>query len=329
MASYSELSAAKTCARKWDYQYRHRIRTKEQSPTLERGSALHEGIKEWWLTKDLDGSIMAAENYLSVIDDDKLRRELQEEVAELLEYHLPVLDCNGRYVVADSGELLGSDNPVPMLEYKFNYMGFMGYIDAVLFDTHTMEYVLVDWKLRRTPYSVEDIMIDGQLPFYATVLNQMGANISRAIMWQFKLKPPQPAQKTPGGKLKKAYQLTTWEKWEETVTEELLDGKSIGYWEGIMRPKLKEHGDFVVMADVPLTEHWLDKAWQDALASIGMIDEYIEMLHERNTLPGTLNVYACKFCDFKRICVADQSGIERVEDVMREDFVDRVGRTVA
>ena len=320
MPSWNELRTAKRCARAWKFSYVDKIKPRMRNVNLIRGGAFHEAMNAYLMSRDVDQAIIAAEYHLAPIEDRDVYLKTVVELTEALTYYLPRLGLGERYFVANEKDLFGVGD-LPLIEYNFNYQNYYGYIDAILWDSVENEHVVVDWKLRASVISHKEAVIDGQLPLYVAVLNLLGANIHKAVMWQFRRKSPKPARLISNdSKLSPAAQDTTWDVWRDTAPKELL-GEEEDAWKTKLSGKLKSPEQYMSKVDIAFNDTFLTHSLQDAESTQDMISIYRQMAeqHHQGMLPGTLSSYECRMCEFNALCTAVQSGGD-VEQVRMDGY---------
>lgn len=189
-----------------------------------------------------------------------------------------------------------------MIEWRFEHGYFNGIIDAMLCDRHTQDIILVDWKFRKQFPNSEVAALDGQLPFYAAVLNGMGAQITKTIMWQIRRSVPKPATINQNGMPSIAAQDTTWEYWVETLPSDLRDKLHLNEWRDKLEGKLKDTADYINPIINHVNETSSDLAMDNALAVVRSMEFARKLYEEGHAMPAALNTEACKFCDFFTLC---------------------------
>lgn len=341
--SWSRMQAFLSCPRKYELSY---IENLERIPGIENrnrmlGSAFHAGIAMYLHLYDPDqprpDTIMsfAIAAALTWIGENTERNaqyydyeagayrkdlayydmivELDRLVVKLLNYHIPLIGIGTKYRVAREIELnfedrpLGADPSNLMVEFEFEHNGYRGFVDAVLVDIETGQFVAVDWKTRATfPFDAM-ASIDGQLPFYAALLNDMGANITKTIMWQFKTAVPKPATINKNGQPSIAAQATTWEYWCETLPPPIDPDR----WEEKIRHKLKTGEYFQNPVEAEVTKFSSNMALQSAHDTVMIIDD---------RFPARLSSYGCKGCDFWRLCSAPLKYGGDATDLIKQEY---------
>lgn len=264
--------------------------------------------------------------------------DLSQIVPALLAYHIPLIGLGVKWRVPSKAEVLGypadaTDIDVslgePAIEWQFEHIlnaegdYLKGLVDSVLQDMETGEFVVADWKTRKAfPYD-SLALIDGQLHLYAGVLNEMGANISRVVMWQFKTKTPSKAELSTA---KKTYMQpmtgragydTTWEYWVNTLPAGIDPSK----YEEEMRPKMKTDSDFQRPVEGRVTESSSMLMFDNVHAALASIKHSKTLA----TMPAALGSKACQYCDFARLCSNGFRYGGDVTEILERDYVVRDG----
>ncbi len=326
--SWSRMSKFYQCQRKYGIAY---IEGLERKPTVENrarmlGSAFHEGMaaflkSDYSLLDAIDASRAYLDNAItewtsdSYVDDTDYYRmvgELAPIVMKMLEFYLPRLEIGVKWGVACEVDLdlnvhkPGSDPSMPLVEYSFeiDYGGytFKGIVDAVLIDADD-NLVLVDWKTRAAFPQDALVFIDGQLPFYAALLNHAGANIQTTAMWQFITSTPKPAVMLKSGlpsRDKKKLGATIWDVWSGTLP---VPHKPERYEEEF-RPLMGSIDRFIYPAFNEVTERSSAIALRNAVSTAKAMDAANKMYAEDMPLPAVLSSAGCNFCDFIPLCEA-------------------------
>lgn len=257
--------------------------------------------------------------YIPMIDFARYYVPMVHEVITVSPQTLPCKHCNGsgwsvppitsgedatECTVCDGTGINRAAAEQPMVEFYFQYGKFSGIIDAVLYDRNTGQFVLVDWKLRKSFPMDELAAIDGQLGFYAACLEKMGATISETIMWQFKLQTPKPANINKNGLPSIAAQDTTWEYWVETLPSPTLKLIKLDEWKVTMADKLKSVEDYSRPVRTPVSDFMLLAAYDNALEIVHMIEVSQARYLEGRPAMAVLGSNACSFCDFKLLCAS-------------------------
>ena len=263
------------------------------------------------------------------------------QAVSIVRYQLPVLGLGRQYRVASIGEVLGQSGSiynVPMTEWNFHlfahrddsdgsyallrdyeegdsdfYDGDMhvepsfdltGTADAVLQDLHTGEYILFDWKCRKQMPDNRLVDLDGQLRYYAAVINYISGHpiINRTCQYQMSQSVPRPAEFTEKTKrVSMAAIISTWEVWSQSLRDIGIDPEP---FRERMEPKLRTEEDFRRPVFTPVTP--ISSA--RILNIVLNIGQKIEQSERDDSFPPMPSLYGCEFCDFKAICSADLNG---------------------
>lgn len=315
--SWSEMLTFMECQRKWQLRYQLGIEPVSGDDVLARflGSAFHAGISKFIVTGNVDVAIDAAKEY---IDENTRTAEGQSDyydmineahnaVWTMLSYYLPRLEIGTKYRPVQVGEIFpdAPDAYNYMVEWSFythDDKPIKGAIDAILYDLETEEYVLVDWKTRSS-FPFEDAAhLDGQLHLYIAALKSMtDAPLNRAIMWQFKVRTPQPASISKVSGLPNtgaASYDTTWEQWCKTLPA----GIKAERFEALMKPKLKTDDEFMRKTELIITPMSVERTKRTTQGIISAMDFARERLDSGDFLPAVQSVHTCKMCPFFRLC---------------------------
>ena len=254
-----------------------------------------------------------------------------EECREMLHYQIPYFQW-GRYVVATLQDLLDdraekvlkhstslSRVTDPLIEWKFEYPlkfgeTLVGVIDAVLWDRETHEYVLFDWKTRKSMPDDGLMALDGQLPLYAAVVNDMADThvIARTVMYQMTQRPPQPVKLTPkAGKISTAAPASTWPVWASSVR---ALGEDPEKYRDTMFPKMRPDDDFTRLIEIPINPE-IDRRTMSNIYDHMRALRYAE---SADLFPAVLNK-GCEFCEFQPICRVFQTGGD-VETIVNYEY---------
>lgn len=337
--SYSQMGSFTTCAKKYEYEYVDRLRLKKgavQQSSL--GDLVHNGIaaalhKSWELEQEpainVDQKRVAYENaaYFAIKEranksrHDVLTLEGDETPVEdvwdalaLDAYHITInvldeLQLGTRYLVQRIMVEDGPYNPgtvyeLPLIEYAISLpltedANFSGVVDAVLYDTERQENILFDWKVRGrfTDYNVE--VLNGQLPLYQHVLNQLDPTleITSTVLFQITAKAPQPPVLLKNKKgVSRAAITCSWELYKQTVIDY---GFKVEDYEEEMRPKLAAV-EFFSPIEITRTAATTQRFWDNA-------KQFAINITKQTDFPMALG-YPCRSCAFARLCTAKIMG---------------------
>lgn len=242
--------------------------------------------------------------------------------------YMRTCSCYGEYVCSSCNGKGHSANKKMqrMVEWKFEFENFTGYIDALLYDRQTGDFVLVDWKFRSKFTHDETAALDGQLPFYAACLNAMGANITATVMYQIRTAIPKPAAINQNGQPSIAAQDTTWEYWLKTLPLDLRRRLDLDEWRLKLENKLKSERDYINPVEALVTEKSSELALDNARMTARMMEAAKRIYQDGYALPATLNDNACKWCDFLRLCRSPLKYGGDATAIIDEEYQQRRGR---
>lgn len=335
--SWSRLSTFLECNRKGGFKYGLGLTPKHEDNSYGRlvGTGFHAAIASYSVHKDLGLAIRACIDELNgeyksekcTWDGSKwvLDSKYFETFAEAVEgatlmchYHLPRAGFGTDWRVATEREVFGGEyTNTPMTEYEFRVYDlatdteYHGFIDAILVDLRTNEYVLVDYKTRSNFPSIDVAVVDGQLSMYEYVLSSVLkpiVPINRAIMWQFRVKTPSPASISTRNHLPNtgaATYDTTWEYWCATLPAGI---RPEDYRE-LMQPKLKTDDFYTMPVEVFMNSNSRMFSKKSTVAAIDQMESALYTVQEFGigSVSAVQSSHKCKDCGFIRLC----SGVMR------------------
>lgn len=331
--SYSQMGSFTTCAKKYEYEYVDRLKLKKgavQQSSL--GDLVHHGIAGA-LRKFSEKQVNNKPHkiaHLYAASEAAIREQANKSRHDVLMLEgdeLPVddgwnqlatdaylitvnvideLQLGKRYAVAaipvrdpNTDKL----DYIPLIEFYISAdltdnARFSGVVDAVLYDIERDDYILFDWKVRGrfTGYDVE--VLNGQLPLYQRVLNEVyGFNISTSVLFQIKDKAPQKPEMLKNGKqMSRRAIVSTWDLYKSELIAQGLDPAD--YIEE-MAPKLAAT-EFFSPIEITRTGETLQRFWDNA-------EKFAINIGKQSEYPMALG-YPCRTCNFQRLCAAKMMG---------------------
>ena len=190
--SYSQLEVFLGCPKKWFKYYLRGEGYSTDSESTELGSTVHSSIEEYCL-KLSDGyefTVAEAQELVKSKLDERTIKFEEEEDIEIVEQHLEMAEqlVDGYYglgallkkcdIVAQELEFrLVFDLPFEVL-YKgdiYKQVVMVGFIDLVLKDKETGEFIIVDHKTGRKLFEEDKLWNNYQFPIYQlAILNMYG-----------------------------------------------------------------------------------------------------------------------------------------------------------
>lgn len=172
-----------------------------------------------------------------------------------------------------------------------------GIVDCVCIDTETGEVFIVDWKVRTSFPRSEETFVDGQLHLYAAMINSLGGNIQKVVMYQMKNKTPSPAEILKSGEpgTGRASYDTTWDIWASDIR---AVGKDPEKYRAEMEPKMKTNDEFRCLVSSLVTTVSSTLSLENAYAAIKQVKE----AERTEQFPAILSSYACSYCAFLKVC---------------------------
>ena len=333
MTSWTEMQTYMRCPRAWELSYVERIeaRAVEDKVNLIRGRAFHKVMESHLLGHNRQEIAQILRIELSNVQDLEIRGAINDEVQNLYEYHhnqiyMPASHhlATASDVFPDTHHKLGLDTTTPMVEYSFEFEGFTGVVDAIIYDASLKAHVIVDWKLRRTMSHPMDIQVDGQLQFYAACLNKMGANIQAAYMWEFRNAIPKPARINKNGMPSVAAQDTTWEVWWDSLPYPLPDTLDKAEWQETLTGKVKGKEEYSKAHDIPITPNSSKLAMDNATTIEAMIGNALFDLEQGQQMPAWLSSFGCRFCEFNKLCASPLQYGDDPTEMIAEHYQEKV-----
>lgn len=198
---------------------------------------------------------------------------------------------------------------VPIIEYGLsvpldNDYLFTGKIDAVLHNTLTDTYVVVDWKVRGKFTDLDSEQLNMQIGLYQHALYlQLGLYAPMGVVYQIKNSPPSKPSTNKDGSMSRRKINSDWATYEQALLEAGLDPSD--YVEE-MRPKfdgVEFWRPLMVVRTLPVTQ----KLWDNMVA-------YVHKISGTTVFPRALG-YACRTCPFAALCHSELYDYD-TEDLM-------------
>ena len=185
--SYSQLSTFLDCPRRWKYQYLLGLGEYSDSDATQFGTQIHASIEEY-CKKLSEGYQWTIGEVQDLVEENLSKREMyfdKETESELLETHKQMMKgfitCDGELaelldkcdVVAQEMEFrLKVDLPFTVLfaDEEYNEVYLNGFIDLVLRDKKTGEYIVIDHKTGKSLFKPAKLKHNLQLPIYSLVI---------------------------------------------------------------------------------------------------------------------------------------------------------------
>jgi hypothetical protein len=278
------------------------------------------GLREFMKVETKPNVTTTLADGVEVIDQSyyDMMTNIQVEVIAMFEYYVPLLGLGTRYIVADYGQLfphiLDISASTPLIEFEIDLVHatphrYRGFVDVILFDQETDEFIVVDWKTRASVLSPDEALLDNQLHVYAAMLEHLDIEtpIAQVCMWQFRRKTPRPARINKNGSLSIAVQDTTYTVWFRSLPEHLqLDvvGNQ-AEWDDFAEAKLSPPEKYMLPVFAFVTERANELAYANFMAKSQLLAEAREKVEGNRgfILPATYTSQACKMCEFRRLCI--------------------------
>lgn len=255
---------------------------------------------------------------------------VKHEVGVLLEWFIPQSGLGVRYFPTTVHDVFGTqtddDDDTLIIEYEFDYavtdnVNLRGYVDCVLYDNQTEDYIIVDWKTRSSIGSVDEAMLDAQLQLYAYAMQQMGASIDKVRMWEVRSVPPMPAKINKNGKPSVAMSApaTVRDVWLGSLTDEQRSKfGNDDFMDTVGSIKPIEY--FIRETEELVTSAMLELTFANVLAQARQIEYWHKSYEDGNPLPALLNGWGCRGCDFLRLCSQPFHFGFSADDIIAEDY---------
>jgi len=356
--SHSSLSTFRECEQKFEYAYIHRLESNTDKWAVSRdlGSSIHAGIAKLLeqlydnpdipLQEQIDivsrESILEADTYVykepewGTDDLDEYHHTMaiaRDTIPELANTIIPQLELGSRYTVAGAYEFgLTTDLNTPLVEYEFvtydvtpdgRERRIEGIIDAVLVDNTTGDYILYDWKVRGKLLPLQHVVMDMQLPLYATILNGfafdkgLSATIDVVRMYQMLSSPPKPAKLTQKNVPSIQASASYWEFWWESIPYPIRNKLDPSTWydKMVTGGKLRDKSDWIAYEDIPVTG---STSIEVSLMVENTINRIERAIADKYFLP-VWGSYNCQTCQYAKLCMARRDG-DWVDDVVAEHY---------
>jgi CRISPR/Cas system-associated exonuclease Cas4 (RecB family) len=242
----------------------------------------------------------------------------------LAELTVDQLDVWNRFEVLDTDELLPQYRPPgpaqPLVEYKIVFpiegtdYTFNGVVDAVVRDRDTGHIVVLDWKTKSKFITEANELLNMQVGLYQYVLQAMGMNVHRGLIYQIKstIKRPEmnkPNKKTGETLMSRRMIPTTWKLYKATLLEKGLDPEKYSDMRDVLLEKEKE---MFRPLSVYRSSVYLINLW----ANVRLHVQQISADENHAMALG----FACYNCPFNEICRARLEGWP-VDEIIEANYV--------
>ena len=318
------------------------LRSRFEHPQAALGSLVRDalfGIRNYRI-ENLDASrqiysyeenkFVPDEAYFSMMD------RAFDDAREIIEYQVPRFDWE-RYQPVSLEDLFGDRAAEilehstslhrvdqPLVEWAFalparfedgSTATVNGVIDAVVFDRQQVEYIMIDWKTRRSMPDPVLVALDGQLQLYGAVINAFAGEslIRRGVMYQIAMSVPKQAKTTQKNVPSMAIPGSTWEVWSNSV--KMLGFDPEDYREDML-PKMQPPEHYTNPVEIALNLDVDRRTFENLAEAVSLITSATEA----ETFPGILSSTGCQFCPFKKICHAYQGGGD-ADTIIQKEFI--------
>lgn len=337
--SVSQVSTFQACSKKWQLQYVEGLEPKEQdtAPTT-LGTMFHLGmataLKAFFYGATAEEALQSATEAIAdwavdnepaaktvnVFDMDTNTFNAQSDeqfyttwalmcvtATELVRRTWDNYDIDQRYsVVAYNGE--------PMvewrLEHRFANMTFVGLVDAVLFNKHTGLTEVIDWKTRKNFTETLDEDLNMQTALYQYILyKEYDVEVAVSTIIQVKSELPRSPKLNKDGSMSRQLITSDWATYRQALyavglnEDDYLD----------MIPKLNSV-EFFKETSVVRNSATLYTFWINFLLHV----KRLVAAEASNDFPAAYG-YACKFCQFRRLCEGELHGYD-LESIIDTEY---------
>lgn len=329
--SYSSINTFKSCPKKFHWSYVRGIEKREKRTRYAAilGSAVHEGMADWLVTGRYDVGAWVDQNTEAdkmvfdwevnhdVPDTDYylMMDEIRLTANRILEYQTARFPSN--YRVAYSGEFMGGELNQPLVEYEIEFEleehKYVGYVDAILYDSNTDTFVPVDFKVRGQFAAPHIRELDTQLPLYAMVLQQIALKpINRALSYEMRNSVPKEVVINKDGTPSIAAIASTWEAWSLSCRKLGIDPDK---YADKIKHKLHDEAWYTLTSDIVINDDLLSSVWSE-------VQDWSDVVASAEKFPGVYNHMTCQMCPFHKLCHTERYGGD-VGVIIERDFVEK------
>lgn len=297
--SYSQVSQWTRCRRAWAFKYREELFPRFDRPSLDLGSAVHEG-----LAAGLQG--FSYEEAINRWADEKYSLELLPEEQEVLQglltkaygitaKSLAFIDLGHKW------ETVKHDGK-PLIEHEFEselgvpgWDGFHGYVDWVARELATGQVWLIDFKVRDSMQPVEAEEFNLQMAIYQYLLGKLNIPAVGSIAWQIRNELPKSPKVNKDGTISRAACATDWDTYSAAVVAAGQDPEH--YLE--MKAKL-ETVEFFRLSRAYRGSNEVQNLWSDVVLPVAK--------DIGGGIYRNLNHVTCNGCSYKNLCLEELRG---------------------
>lgn len=320
----SQLVTWLKCRWLWEKVYVKNVQVRFERPAISLGDCAHNLVAPFLRGESPESGLpeweKQYENVALTEEEEEIKRLVLEAAWKIFERVRKELDLGHRFRVAKKkGEKL--------VEFHFqvdqpagNYLGFQGYVDAVLVELSNGRQWLTDWKFRKSFQPVDAEEFSMQMAIYTKMLRVSGLKPVGSMVWQFKSSPPRKPKENQPKKdgtrtLSRQQILTDWETYSEAVLE--IGGNPDDYAD--MKVKLDE-----------VEWHRQNRAYWDDYTINGFWKEAIKATSQigKGKFTRAISYLNCKPCRLRDLCQADLRGAD-VDFLMKTQYALRGEKTRA
>jgi PD-(D/E)XK nuclease superfamily protein len=337
--SVSQIDTFSSCQYKWEVKYKRgiRVRSGEVGP-MALGDVVHTalaaGLHNWFdqlKSKEVTGyeeinTVMQAaiiswadekmpdDKRVPVITDDgtmsfDIDHDYYSEWNVMITsaYDIATRTLQNMRLVEDY--TFGDFDEYPLIEHTLSVpLGgdyvFTGVVDAVLYNTVTGNYVVIDWKVRGKFTDLDSEQLNMQIGLYQHALYlQLGLYAPMGVVYQIKNSPPSKPSTNKDGSMSRRKINSDWPTYEQALLEAGLEPSE--YIEEML-PKfdgVEFWRPLLVVRTLPITQ----KLWDNMV-------EYVNKINSTTIFPRAFG-YACRTCPFAALCHSELYDYD-TEDLM-------------
>ncbi len=293
---YSEIASWLKCPRQHYYAWQLELEPLQPNFKMIYGLLFHKGMEAFWKRQLIE---LEVSNYAKELQSKYATSLEEEDLALIHKQAIAVLDNINKAIKefkCEQYECIGAE-----LEIKVELVisvGLVGHIDAVLRDKETGEIWIVDYKTRTKFKDDEEELYNLQLSLYTKMLeSRLGCKIAGTMIWQVSNRLEESPRMLKSGTMSREKINCSWDKYKKCLLEKGLDPAD--YFDMQRKLDLKSEFSCLVNRKDPMIIDTIFNETIDILFS--MRDNNIK---HRNLIPNN-----CNFCDYKKICRAELSGM--------------------
>jgi hypothetical protein len=309
--SNSKEKTWRRCPKKYEFKYVYKLRTKQRSVQLERGSWIHDLLMHHYDGEDWEAQhkVLTKEFYNLFEEEREDLGDLPEECWRIMKSYLRTYkDEDAQYRVVDS-EL---DEIIELP----NGLLFQIIVDLILEDKRTGNLIAWDHKTRKNFSDTDSMLLDPQLTRYFWGLQHMGYRPLVGVGYnEIRTKPPTVPRTLKTGGLSRATNIDTdVYTYGSAIKAAGLDPSD--YQEILQHIARNQRGRFFRRTILPKDPPMVRAMMQELVYSAREIDR----AERKQEFPRTFIATDCKWsCEFRDICIAQLHGSD-IDSMIQANF---------